>query len=172
MIAEATKVCGGKHGCGRELPLPSFRVVGGRPFFYCVDCDKKRRAYYRSLRLPGELADYSRRWRADNPARQMFLCTRQSARRRKIKFELPYEWFAKKIDYGICELTGLPFQYDKRSLWRPSPDRIDSALWYSPDNTRMICWGLNAMKGPHEEATFMSFLTEAARALNEQTRTH
>jgi len=171
MIAEATKLCGGTHGCGRELPLSSFSVVGGRPFVYCVDCNKKRMANYRSLRPQGESADYSRRWRADNPARQLFHGTKHGASRRSIKFELPYEWFAEKIESGICELTGLAFQYDKLSLWRPSPDRIDSALWYSPDNTRMICWGLNAMKGPHDEATFMMFLKEAAHAINEQART-
>jgi hypothetical protein len=124
------------------------------------------------MRLPGELANITRRWRADNPAKWLFLNTKHSASSRKIKFELPYEWFDERIKSGTCELTGLPFQYDTRSLWLPSPDRIDNTLWYSPDNTRMICWGLNAMKGPHDEATFMMFLTEAAHAINEQARTH
>jgi hypothetical protein len=119
---------------------------------------------------------YSRAWhlrrRAERPSEALFSATKLGAAKRNISFALTPQWFARKFAANKCELTGLEFDYGKRSLRLPSPDRIDSSKGYTEDNTRLICWGLNAMKMHHSEEDFIKFLKDAHSGLNEQARTH
>jgi hypothetical protein len=148
MIAEATKVC---KDCGKELPLSAFyrnpkSLLGVHS--YCKSCHDKRQAAYRLKRRDYYL-EYNKQWnrrhRAERPEVILFKSTKERATKAKLPFTLTLEWFKNKTAFGKCELTGVVFDYGKRSLRRPSPDRIDNTLGYTEDNTRLICWGLNAM---------------------------
>ena len=89
MYAEATKVCGGKLGCGLEFPLSGFhknaRAKDGLDT-YCKDC--KRRM--------------NREWRPRYP------CDRSIALRR-YKYKLTTEEVEQFIAVPVCQSCGLPF---------------------------------------------------------------
>jgi len=177
MIAEATKLCpaGGRgRGCGSHLPLSHFSKNLSRPEgfqTYCKECMARLNRFYRSVN-PAKYSEHSKRYWRKRPARRLFSAARNRAAQSGRKFSLTYDWFEQKILLGTCELTGIPFRYDKGSLWRPSPDKIDSSGDYSCDNTRMILWGLNRLKGNCHEDVFQEFVRDIALAFNEQARTH
>jgi len=56
----------------------------------------------------------------------------------------------------VCELSGLQFELFRgpRSPYSPSVDRIDSSKPYTPENCRVILWGLNAAFAEWGEDTF------------------
>lgn len=47
---------------------------------------------------------------------------------------------------------------ESRGLFQPSLDRRDISLGYTPENTVLVCWGINAAKGTASESTFREFL--------------
>lgn len=76
---------------------------------------------------------------------------RSRAARNGWEFDLTREWAERKLSVGVCEVTGIAFQYDKPDgtqlfPWAPSIDRIDSAKGYSQDNCRMVVWIYNMAK--------------------------
>jgi hypothetical protein len=93
--------------------------------------------------------------------------TKRRAAERGVSFSLTLDWIREKIEAGRCELTGLEFHLgnERRHLFKPSPDRIDSSRGYDPDNTRIILWMLNAAKGDSDEATFTRCLKKVAEAV-------
>lgn len=80
----------------------------------------------------------------------------KGAQRRSHKFSEPLtvdvEFIQEKLENGFCEVTNLPFdfsphlEYDKNP-YSPSIDRIDSNKGYTKDNTRIVIWQYNLMKG-------------------------
>jgi len=71
------------------------------------------------------------------------------ARKKKLEHSLSHDWYMKKLEKGICEITKIPFVYtsDRMSPRHPSVDRIDSSKGYTEDNCRMILWCINSFKG-------------------------
>lgn len=65
-----------------------------------------------------------------------------------LAFDLDDEWLAKKIEHGICEVTGIQFDMSvgKRVPFGPSVDRIDSDLGYTKDNCQVVAFIYNAAK--------------------------
>lgn len=75
-----------------------------------------------------------------------------SAKKRGIEFRLSVEWFQERLDAGVCEMTGLPFDMtQKRGRNTPSVDRRDPSGPYSPENCRMVLWSLNHALSNHGE---------------------
>jgi hypothetical protein len=87
---------------------------------------------------------------------------RQRARRAGHAFAIDRADIERRVRSGRCEVTGLPFAhaaagYRKAHPWAPSIDRIDPTEGYTPENTRIVVWMLNACKheaGDAEVATF------------------
>jgi hypothetical protein len=71
------------------------------------------------------------------------------ARKKRIPFALSRERVASALRSRVCELTGLPFNMDKRGrFWNsPSIDRIVPSDGYTDSNVRVIVWAANAMLG-------------------------
>jgi|688.fasta_scaffold653274_1 hypothetical protein len=186
MYAEATKVC---KDCGKELPLSSFHFANkdlGTRQRKCRECTNRyNRERYKIPAIKQKMYASAKAWRAANPkaltrlrskyrsadpARYLFFESRARAKKRGLDFDLTREWFAEKLRAGACEITGLPFEYGRHSLRRPSPDRRDNNCGYTKENCRIILLGLNLLKKDHEEACFREFLTDVADALHEQKR--
>jgi len=84
--------------------------------------------------------EYSRLKRASCKAR---------AKQRGLEFSLSLSFLQSRIDSGVCEISGIPFDVsppEKHGVRRwncPSIDRIDSSKGYTEDNCRVILYCLN-----------------------------
>ena len=82
-------------------------------------------------------------------AKKLVSAAKVRAKKNNSKLEITYEWVAEKIQNGVCELTGLPFdlnspQNTKNNPYSPSLDRIDSKNKdYTPENTRVVLSAVN-----------------------------
>lgn len=69
--------------------------------------------------------------------------------------DLTLDWLHEKFKKGVCEITGLPFDFkppDKKGAkppFTPSVDRIDPTKGYTKDNCQVILWAVNRAKGEH-----------------------
>jgi len=79
----------------------------------------------------------------------------KSATRRAVKYEefdLTVNWIEDKLKSGFCEITHLPFdlsqhpKYEKNPF-APSIDRRDSSKGYTKENTRVVIWQVNLLRG-------------------------
>lgn len=155
---ESPRLC---RRCGLHLPASAFyeqtRPQGTFVYHVCKWCHKRRVADNRAARAgtSGYIAS------------RLLDTTKRRAAEKGVSFSLTLDWLKNKIEAGRCELTGLEFHIgtERRHLFQPSPDRIDSSLGYDPDNTRIILWMLNAAKGDSEEATFIQCLKKVAEAV-------
>ena len=74
-------------------------------------------------------------------------------KRSKGKVTITWEWIAKKIQNGKCELTGIEFNLKrpketKTNPYSPSLDRIDNKNRdYTPENTRVVLTAVNLALG-------------------------
>jgi hypothetical protein len=98
-----------------------------------------------------------------------------SARASKIRgrpFTLTKQWIIERMERGVCELTGLPFDLSlgtgrsgRTSPFAPSIDRIDCSRGYEPGNCRMVLYAMNTALGDWGLKSFLPI----ARALIEQS---
>lgn len=106
-----------------------------------------------------------------NPASWLMAFTKSRATCKKDEkqreFNLTHEWFQKRLDKNVCEVTGIPFVLKlgkttySRSPFQPSVDRIDRTKGYTIDNCQLVCLIYNTSKSVylHED------LMKLARAL-------
>lgn len=80
----------------------------------------------------------------------------KSAERRSHKFNekltIDFDFIYDKLVNGKCEVTGVTFDFNKSEKYdknphSPSIDRIDSSIGYTKENTRIVIWQYNLMKG-------------------------
>lgn len=107
------------------------------------------------------LAD-TKKWKIDNPELARASQLISSARKRHETCTLDLLVIAQKIRNGVCEVTGLKFvlSKDTASPWSPSLARINGALGYTPENTRVVVWLYNCAKNEFSDAD-VNVLAEA-----------
>jgi len=79
----------------------------------------------------------------------------KSAQRRSVQyseFDISVEWIQEKLEKGVCEITGIPFDFEPHPVYdknpfSPSIDRRDSTKGYTKENTRIVLWQVNLMRG-------------------------
>ena len=82
------------------------------------------------------------------------MCQIASCRAKSLNlpFDLDEHWLANKISLGVCDATGIEFDFNtkernyKTNPFRPSIDRHDSSSGYTKDNTRVVVWMYNQAK--------------------------
>lgn len=67
-------------------------------------------------------------------------------------FDMDVDWIEEKLMKGCCEITGIPFDFQPHPVYEknpfsPSIDRRDSTKGYTKDNTRIVIWQVNLMRG-------------------------
>lgn len=79
--------------------------------------------------------------------------------RRPDGFTLTKDHVAAQIEGGFCPITGIAFQLQvsakgakSRSPYAPSLDKIDPTKPYTNENTRVVIWQYNQMKGELSDA--------------------
>lgn len=114
------------------------------------NAEKLRAKWTRArLRDPEANRRKQRESRARNRDLAMFRSAAERAKTRGWDFTISRQWLRKKIETGFCEATGLAFangEYKGAGHADPfsaSLDRRDSAKGYTPENCRVILWGLN-----------------------------
>lgn len=88
-------------------------------------------------------------------ARSLIAAIKHRATRRRVSFDLDYEWAIEKLSTGICEVTGMKFNItaSSRVFTSPSVDRVIPEHGYTKDNCRMVVWVYNSAKseGTHDQ---------------------
>jgi hypothetical protein len=163
--------------CNKELPSDCyyFNRKGGRNHA-CKECIKeKNRKNYNNSDEKEKRRIRSREYSSDpvnalknkergikfyNSVRGRALTLLKSAQRRASKFSEPIDidldFILEKLNLGICEVTGIYFDFESpketmKNPYSPSIDRRDSTKGYTKDNTQIVIWQYNLMKGEISE---------------------
>lgn len=118
----------------------------------CADCQavarrEKEERYH--ARWPGKQKETSRSYYTRYPAVMLMRNARRRAKKNGVPFDLEDHMPAlqERLDGGVCEMTGLPFNLDNADgFWWDSPsiDRIKPELGYVYSNIRLVLYGMNA----------------------------
>ena len=113
---------------------------------------------------PRYMAEYALGWRGKNYASYLCKSTKGRATKTGKTWTLTYEWFVKKLSVGRCEQTGIEFDFDfsTKHPFRPSVDRIDSRLGYTPENCQLVCCIFNLAKSNWTNRQVWAFIKKAA----------
>ena len=91
------------------------------------------------------------------------------AKKRGLAFTLTKDFVVSCLALGYCSVTKLPFDMafgdTKMNPRAPSLDRVNPALGYTVENTRMVCWLYNRAKGDGSDED-VQMLVEALNAIN------
>lgn len=87
-------------------------------------------------------------------AKHMLVEARHRAKAFSVDYALTLDWLLPKLENGVCEQTGLPFQFliktgkgHRTNSFAPSLDRIDPTGPYTPENVQVVVWIYNRAKG-------------------------
>ncbi len=101
------------------------------------------------------------RWRSSPGSRavEMISSAKWSANKKSLPFDIDREWLLPKLEAGVCELTGLPFNLTPlpgglQNPYTASLDRIVPKLGYVKSNVRVILWALNAAFNSYGESVY------------------
>lgn len=87
---------------------------------------------------------WGRARKQDAPVSYFMKHTRRAAKKATVAFDLDRAWFEMRLGAGVCEMSGLSFEFGRRNWNAPSVDRIDPKGPYTKDNCRLVLWALNA----------------------------
>ena len=125
---------------------------------------RKERAKNLNSKQIQERLDRSRKFYSSCRGRALSLIKSASknAKKKKLTFDLTFDFIHSKLISGVCDVTGLPFDFSKPSStiknpYSPSLDRIDPKQGYTIDNVRVVLWQFNAMKGEISDKELLQF---------------
>lgn len=166
----------------RSYMCRSCNAAKGRAFYvanqnHVIETSKKRRH-----RDPDRIREYWRDYRAKNPdackgwhdryrdrsyesperrAKRLLAAARSRAKLYGVAFDLTLEWIVAKLEAGICEATGLPFdisvlppraeRQSRTPAFSPSFDRIERGGGYTQDNVRVVVFIYNVARSDFDD---------------------
>lgn len=155
--------------CGEEKPASEFSLRPSRPGgleYRCKPCKRQQGLDWVKAHPEKYKEQYERAFRKNYPtpfgrARYMYNTARVHARTYGVPFDMSAAWILAKINVGICEVTGLPFDLtcwgkgQKSNAFGPSLDRIDPALGYVESNLRVVIWIYNRARGACQDEALL-----------------
>jgi hypothetical protein len=115
---------------------------------WCKECrknDEKRRR-----EDPYIAARLRHQYETDTKKRAAVIAcrVRKRAKTQGVKCTLTAEWVRERLDRGVCEFSGLPFDLkkssrDPRNPYGPAVDRKIAGGDYSPENCRLVLIAVN-----------------------------
>lgn len=172
MLAPLTKTC---TLC--KVEKPTFEFHGKKSgkagkSSRCKTCTTIINAEYRA-KNPGKIKENLTRWykknrhkayeyhknRYQTPHGRAVNLLKAAQMRRPEGFTLTLEYVEVGIERGYCAATGIAFDLTvnrkegmTRHPYAPSLDKIDPKLPYTNENTRVVIWQYNMMKGELSDA--------------------
>jgi hypothetical protein len=153
-----TKQC---RKCKCEKSLTEFSTVKNKPINICKMCASENAIEWQ--KKLSESTDPTSM--LENTFYKMLQATRSNAKKDNRIFELSLPVLRSIYDkqQGKCYYTGVPMTLRSNGHLNRDPmlismDRKDSAQGYTPTNTVLCCWGINALKGHHNELTLFTTL--------------
>lgn len=139
--------------CGRGHVAERYASGG------CCQC-RAENAHAWRLRHPSENTESMRRQaeRPDRKAARLLRAAKERARKHDLPFDITLDDVLPALLRGVCEATGLPFDFrsgNRRMPFVPSIDRIEPVLGYTRGNIQIVVWALNAARGPWGDAVFL-----------------
>jgi hypothetical protein len=137
------------YKCRQILPIGSFHKNSGEGrhanHFWCKKCrcaaESQRRKdpawiEAQAIKKAGNLP-----WRANELIRNI----RKRCKREGWEFDLTPEWLLAKFQAGICEVSGLKFDFSAvKGPFTPSVDRVTAGAGYSKTNCRVVLMCVNS----------------------------
>ena len=86
------------------------------------------------------------------------------------------EWLTKKLEIGICELSGLPFDMSGSGVnipkaYAPSLDKIDASIKeYSETNTRVVLFAINCALGRFGDTYMLPILEALVKGIKDHAK--
>lgn len=124
---------------------------------------------------PKKASKRTEEWRKRNPIKftisNLLSQSKHRAKLKGVEHNITAEWLQPKLERGVCEITGLPFDFSfglgKGKLpWAPTLDRIIPELGYTKENTQVVVWMYNAAKHTYTHQEVMMLVN----ALLEKSR--
>ncbi len=123
--------------CGNRKPYSDFSKTGWKGTLRSV-CKECRNAAARKR-------EAMRRESTAFRASKLVAGAKARSLAKGIPFDLTVEWLKKILDQGVCEASGIAFNFQEKRGWNtPSLDRIIPEEGYTQKNTRVILFALNA----------------------------
>jgi hypothetical protein len=85
------------------------------------------------------------------------------------------EWIEERLNLGICEVTGIAFNYEGKSNFTrqpcaPSVDRKDSQNPdYTPENSRLVLWAVNCAMAEYGEKIMFPIFKAIVKNVKEKS---
>lgn len=150
-----SKTC---KSCAERKPYTGFYANSkGQTRADCIECCKAKERQRKSGSTERRSASH-KKWRANNRAAALITSAKFRAKQKGLAFDLDEvkERLQMRIDRGVCEATGIPFDLAGGRTWNsPSLDRIDPTIGYLSTNVRVVIFALNVMLNTWGETTLM-----------------
>jgi hypothetical protein len=100
---------------------------------------------------------------------------RHSSKKRKLKIDISNDWVEEKLKKGVCELTGIPFDFSPSkntylNKCAPSLDRINSNKGYTKDNVRVVLCAVNNALGQYSDEEILPILKVLVKAIEKNVK--
>lgn len=120
----------------------------------CIECTKEQKRKAREN--PNLTLLTSRLWTG----------VRRRVKSKNLPFNLTKDWIRQRLEWGRCEVTGLPFQFPNNKgdcgprFYSATIDRIIPNLGYTKENSRLVIFAYNAAKhtGTDKDVMTMALL--------------
>lgn len=124
---------------------------------------------------PHKVALRHHEWRTKRRGYALVNVAKYRARARQLPFDLDPADIQRRIDLGVCELTGIAFDLTSPRSWNaPSLDQIKAGQGYTTDNVRVVLFSLNVMAnvwGADKIMVIASAITNQRRARSSALQT-
>lgn len=93
-------------------------------------------------------------------ALSLFNSAKNRAKKFDEKMDVDLDFILEKLNFGVCEVTGIHFDFGEpintmKNPYAPSIDRRNSNVGYTKENTQIVIWQYNLMKGEISESEFL-----------------
>jgi len=129
-------------GCGVSQPLDNYYPVPESAGYR-----DNRMAQCKACQATRSSREFQRRYGTpDGRARRLVSGARKRAADKGLPCDVSVGRVLTALKRGLCEVTGLPFDFSSRAF-APSLDRRDNSRGYTNDNTQVVVWIYNSAKG-------------------------